>query len=436
MYLKLDEIVVGDRLRQDPGDIDQLAESLRVYGMIQPIVVHKQNNQLVAGGRRLEAARRLGWECVPVCYIEDLSEDMLHELELEENIRRKDLNWKERVRAIARIHVLKRTKDIHWGVRQTSELLNTATGEVSYVLRLAEELDNPDSVCHKAKDTYEAIRLLLEQRQDEALAKLAQQIQPQELVPTAQAIVPAVQTRKRIHAASFLFNEDCLEWLKRSKGTFDHIITDPPYGIPMDFLTQDSDHHANVARVVETHDVKENLEMLPKFLELAYASMRPFGFCVIWCDIMNWQFLYDTATKIGFSVQRWPVVWVKTHTCLNQMAGFNLTKTVEFAMVMRKAGTTLPAPVGQCHVIAARSEWMATSGHPFAKPFDVWAFLIDSFTTPGQVILDPFAGVGTCPLAALAKDRQVLAVEIDIKHFNDMRHSIQRYLVERGADLV
>ncbi|MBX6396308.1 MAG: ParB N-terminal domain-containing protein [Alicyclobacillaceae bacterium] len=71
--LSIEQIQVGTRVREDTGDIGEIAESMRRYGLIHPIVVDAQN-RLVAGGRRLEAAKHLGWREIEVRYLGELSE--------------------------------------------------------------------------------------------------------------------------------------------------------------------------------------------------------------------------------------------------------------------------------------------------------------------------------------------------------------------------
>lgn len=64
MELRVDEITVGERQRKDLGDIDGLAASIQDLGLLHPVVVD-QRNRLVAGGRRLAAVKKLGWERIP-----------------------------------------------------------------------------------------------------------------------------------------------------------------------------------------------------------------------------------------------------------------------------------------------------------------------------------------------------------------------------------
>ena len=82
------------RTRFDEDELDELAASIREHGVIHPLVVthsDKPNEYiLVAGERRLLAARKAGLESVPVI-IRDASQQQLVELALVENVQRTDL---------------------------------------------------------------------------------------------------------------------------------------------------------------------------------------------------------------------------------------------------------------------------------------------------------------------------------------------------------
>jgi ParB family chromosome partitioning protein len=87
---KISDIIIGDRCRQDLGDIAALAKSMRDLGLLQPVVI-TQDNKLVAGRRRLAAALELDWTVVPVHVATGL-DDALRMLraERDENACRKD----------------------------------------------------------------------------------------------------------------------------------------------------------------------------------------------------------------------------------------------------------------------------------------------------------------------------------------------------------
>jgi ParB family chromosome partitioning protein len=88
--LRIDTIVIDKRFRKDMGDLQGLADDIDDLGLIQPVVVTPAN-KLVAGGRRIEAVKLLGWETIPVTVIHTLADatDAL-KAECSENTFRKD----------------------------------------------------------------------------------------------------------------------------------------------------------------------------------------------------------------------------------------------------------------------------------------------------------------------------------------------------------
>jgi ParB family chromosome partitioning protein len=92
------------RAQFDQGKIAELSESIRVNGIIQPLIVRRHGDrfQLVAGERRLRASRLAGLAKVPVV-IQDFADDQLLQLALIENIQREDLNPIETARALERL---------------------------------------------------------------------------------------------------------------------------------------------------------------------------------------------------------------------------------------------------------------------------------------------------------------------------------------------
>jgi ParB family chromosome partitioning protein len=91
--------------RQDfnPDELQTLAESIRTHGLLQPVIVRrvKDRYELVAGERRLQAAKRAGWTDVPVNVI-DADDRRTAELSIVENLHRKDLNPLEKAASFQR----------------------------------------------------------------------------------------------------------------------------------------------------------------------------------------------------------------------------------------------------------------------------------------------------------------------------------------------
>jgi ParB family chromosome partitioning protein len=105
MFISVNEIRVGKRVRIDEGDLYGLMSSLKKYGQLNPIIIDA-SGELIAGARRLEAAKRLGWSSVKAIVVEDPSDAEKLEIELEENMQRKELSDEEVSRGVARLRRL------------------------------------------------------------------------------------------------------------------------------------------------------------------------------------------------------------------------------------------------------------------------------------------------------------------------------------------
>jgi ParB family chromosome partitioning protein len=92
------------RVQMDDARLDELAQSIRSHGVIQPVLVRKvgDRHEIVAGERRWRAAQRAGLLKVPVVYRE-IADDKMLEVALIENIQREDLNPIEEAQAYRRL---------------------------------------------------------------------------------------------------------------------------------------------------------------------------------------------------------------------------------------------------------------------------------------------------------------------------------------------
>jgi ParB family chromosome partitioning protein len=92
------------RLQMDDLKLEELAQSIRSHGVIQPILVRRVDDryEIVAGERRWRAAQRAGLLKVPIV-IRDVSDDKLLEVALIENIQRENLNPIEEAQAYRRL---------------------------------------------------------------------------------------------------------------------------------------------------------------------------------------------------------------------------------------------------------------------------------------------------------------------------------------------
>ncbi|MFW5749423.1 MAG: nucleoid occlusion protein [Halanaerobium sp.] len=105
--IKVEEIKVNPfqpRQQFNQSEIEELAKSIENFGLIQAITVREKENEyeLIAGERRLRAARLLNKDVIPAV-IKDFNDQQMAEIALIENLQRKDLNFLEEAQAYQRL---------------------------------------------------------------------------------------------------------------------------------------------------------------------------------------------------------------------------------------------------------------------------------------------------------------------------------------------
>ena len=106
MQIEITKIIIRNRVRKTLGDLSSLMESIRRHGLMNPVVINSRN-ELIAGHRRTEAARRLGWTQIEVRIVDGDDEAELVEMEIEENTQRKNLTSDEIADAYLRLDRLR-----------------------------------------------------------------------------------------------------------------------------------------------------------------------------------------------------------------------------------------------------------------------------------------------------------------------------------------
>ncbi|MEO9634298.1 MAG: ParB/RepB/Spo0J family partition protein [Parasphingorhabdus sp.] len=119
--------------------LDELADSMRQRGVIQPIVVrpHGKNFQIVAGERRWRAAQRARLHQIPAV-VRNLNDAETLEIAIVENVQRRDLNVIEEAEAYAKLSI-----DFGHSQSKLAEIVGKSRSHVANLMRL---LELPDSV--------------------------------------------------------------------------------------------------------------------------------------------------------------------------------------------------------------------------------------------------------------------------------------------------
>lgn len=180
MILEIKDIKVGQRARDEFGDMESLVNSIREYGLLHPIVVDSDYN-LIAGCRRLLACEQIGQTEIEAKVLEDVSEKELRILELEENIRRKDLTELEKSKNLVELAEIREQELKRKEYFSESEKKSRGQPKkLSGLKQIAEDMGVPITTLHDAKQHVKAV----------------EEFPPLENFPKYQAIETAKELRK------------------------------------------------------------------------------------------------------------------------------------------------------------------------------------------------------------------------------------------------
>lgn len=133
--LKINEIEPNKaqaRKKFDDESLEELANSIKEYGVIQPILVAKKDNyyEIIAGERRWRASKKAGLEVIPAIVREDDKKNNM-EISLIENIQREDLNPIEKARGIKKL-----MEEYNFTQVEVAEKLGKSRSSIANTVRL------------------------------------------------------------------------------------------------------------------------------------------------------------------------------------------------------------------------------------------------------------------------------------------------------------
>lgn len=127
-------------------DRDGLLASVAQHGVISPILIDK-DFKLIFGERRLTASVLVGHEGIPARFVEDLTSSEYEQLELIENLCRQELEWRDEVRAISKLHSINLSDAVAqgatWSIDATAQQIGRSFSIVSRILRVWKDFESP-----------------------------------------------------------------------------------------------------------------------------------------------------------------------------------------------------------------------------------------------------------------------------------------------------
>lgn len=405
--------------REDPVDqsqIDEIADSFKTHGQRHPVTVHLLNGKepkVIAGRRRVLAARQIGWLEIECEVIErNLHATEIESISLHENLRRTNLPWHDRAILVERLHSLQQA--IHgtanpkggggpieegakreksgWSLRDTQSLLNTSLGTLSADIQLARAIKLNPSLT-KVKDRKTAIKLVRIE---------AQRIESEQ---GAGVKVSGMED----HNA---FCDDSANILKQLPDkTFHLCITDPPW--------------------IKFYDSKYKIDerTKPVFKEL-FRVMRWDSLLYMFCGLDDYNYYAGTERwseeaktfvhenglleDLGWKVSKTPVLWIKGKSLSRRgVSSWEYARNFEFILLAAKGSPTLTSQTQLEASLNYDAVPPVKLVHPNEKPISLIRRLLQDSSYEGNYVIDPFAGSFVLADAAKREKRRFVVIERD-----------------------
>lgn len=438
------------RQRQENiADIEDLKQSIGSIGIINPIVVRQVGSEviLVAGERRLKASLELELAQVPIRFFDDLTNEEAEIVELEENVKRKELSWLDQVRAVGRIHSLYRKAKSGWKIEQTADSISLHHSHVRKILHVYEALDTGRIT--KAESIEQAYNTLhrFSERKAEAIvgdlivkgaaifgtdntnivaaditttfttvSAISVAVTDTDILkkPTETAIVE-VKSSTIIKSPDPIICANFIEWAKTYSGPkFTLIHCDFPYG---NYRGGDSQ---GALGALETEDFYDNTEsvywtLLDALIENLDNIMSYSAHLLFWFNMNFYTATVAKLRKTGLMVHDHPIIWHKTGGPggLGVVPGTAVTyprRTYDTALLAMRGNRPLAKPGMNSYAAPT----VGNKIHPSQKPEPMLRFFLQMLVDETTTMLDPTCGSGAALRAAEDLGaRSVLGLELD-----------------------
>lgn len=413
--IKIDEITVEDRIRSEAGDLDTLCDSIQRFGLIEPIILAKDsaNPRLVAGGRRLAAMKRIGltelqharhflWREEEYKSNDPNIRHFFVAMELEENLRRKELTWQEEV--LGKQRLLETMQEIHgtaklggptraetsgavtpgFGVNKLAAMLGESQGQTSKDLMVARYMSVVPglSKAETKESAYRQLKIL------GAVISMKGEKQEQ----ADEKLWTLYEGDFRDHTA------------KVSDGSVDLVYTDLPFGVD---LSRMSKHGTGT---VGYSDSRESIiRLLDEVASQAHRILREDRYAVFFFGFNYYTELLASLQRAGFLVNPVPVVWYK-RTRSTENPNTRYANAYDPAIVAMKGSPVFIRP-GRANVIEVAPVSPTNRLQIAQQPVELVEEFLKDMTTEGATIVDLMCGSGTTGVAAVKNKRRVILFE-------------------------
>jgi len=421
----INQIQIKGRYRKNLGDLAPLVSSMRAVGLLQPVVVDSES-RLIAGQRRIEAAKALEWAEIDAVVAGDLNDALrLLTAQRDENCCRMDFAPSEAVAVGAAIEAIesRAAKERQREHGETAPGRHGDTGGKLPQLKGKTRDRVAAAVGMKAR-TYEKAKAVVEAaKQDpKRFGPLVKEMDDTGKVDRAYS---KVRRAKRAAEERANAERPAEEWVLTAAQDVvpcAALITDPPYGI------------------LDEPWEPERLESFTREWCARWASCGADTMLIFWSQRHLWagRAWFDEALA-GYEFQQLLVWHYPNNKSPQSRRGFKQTWEPIFFYRRKDSARKVELSGAEwgddlhdfdCHVAAVPQsnfdKWNMKQ-HPAQKPLSVMRWLVNAVTRRGELVCDPFAGSGTTGIAAVQLGRRFHGIENNPEYLEMAKGRIATY---------
>lgn len=434
----------------NPKKMAELINSTKDIGQLQPGIcrLNGKRIELIFGERRLRACEEIG---IPFKFIlaEEIEDPLLLErMELEENLVREDLEWKEEVRAKKRIFDILKASDSRQTIQTVGDYLGVGKGSLSEDISLAiwiEENEEVAAAPNKTTAKKIAKRLTITVTRDEALEKSFEETKVKTMkilkegnegIEGIEGIEEGEESEELTFEETKLLTYDsqCIlgdmetKLLDFPDNHFDLVFFDPPWGVEYDESQKDAESQKKFK------DSMANFaESFNRWIMLLYNKMSENSHLYVFFGIIHHKFVYSVLEDVGFKVSKIPLMWHKLGACRTRAPEWEYGRAYEPIAFARKGMKKLNLPPLANVIPTPQPTASLKDIHPSAKHPEIYRKLLLQSGFPGDKVLDPMAGSGM--MAVSAEDiRGELNLEWTQIEIDEDYRNLQIFNLVKGYD--
>lgn len=432
-------IILVEKRQRSETKTEQLIDSIKKYNILIPLIVtHTQSEigapleiSLVDGRRRLACAIELNLALIPVRFFETLSESEMKTIELEANIKRENLPWNDRVRAIGGLHELKLSEDPYWTVDQTAELISYSRRQTSDILSVYNSIDIP--AVATASTLTHAIGILtrIAERRSAAIVE--------DLLRAPSAVEPAVAleriTQALVEDVLEISDEEILaevredgkdptEIATRGRAILERAVVESAKVnngpiITADFIPWISNYSGPKFNLIHCDFPQDDVVTFCNLIDALTNNLDRIlsysGHILLWYNFAWYETTKLKLHRVGLSVTERPLIWIKSDTRSASYTGRELQPkpSYETALLAYRGNRSLLC----WNTDSYSAQTVASPIHPQQKPEPMLRHFLSMLVDNVTDFLDPTCGSGSAIRAAEDLGaRNVVGLEVNAEY--------------------